>query len=83
MYNSIVWSCILIAGYNCNNLLNRGWNFFWVGPSLKHWFKELEDPQAAAGPSQAFAETSIGQSLLKLEESQRKRLESLFNTKIR
>jgi hypothetical protein len=36
--------------------------------------------QAAAGPSQAFADTPIGQSLLKLDESQRKRLESLFNT---
>ena len=42
---------------------------------VKHWFKEL-DPQA-------FADTPIGQSLLKLDESQRKRLESLFNTKIR
>ena len=21
---------------------------------VKHWFKELDDPQAAAGPSQAF-----------------------------
>ena len=31
----------------------------------------------------AFADTPIGQSLLKLNESQRKRLESLFNTKIR
>jgi hypothetical protein len=41
-------------------------------------FKEL-DPQAA-GLSQAFADTPIGQSLLKLDESQRKRLESLFNT---
>ena len=50
---------------------------------VKHWFKELDDPQAAAGPSQAFADTPIGQSLLKLDESQRKRLESLFNTKIR
>jgi hypothetical protein len=30
-----------------------------------------------------FADTPIGQSLLKLDESQRKRLESLFNTKIR
>jgi hypothetical protein len=50
---------------------------------VKHWFKELDDPQAAAGPSQAFANTPIGQSLLKLDESQRKRLESLFNTKIR
>ena len=49
---------------------------------VKHWFKEL-DPQAAAGHSQAFADTLIGQSLLKLDESQRKRLESLFNTKIR
>ena len=48
---------------------------------VKHWFKEL--PQAAAGHSQAFADTLIGQSLLKLDESQRKRLESLFNTKIR
>ena len=47
---------------------------------VKHWFKELDDPQAAAGPSQAFADTPIGQSLLKLDESQRKRLESLFNT---
>ena len=46
---------------------------------VKHWFKELDDPQAAAGPSQAFADTPIGQSLLKLDESQRKRLESLFN----
>jgi hypothetical protein len=46
---------------------------------VKHWFKELDDPQAA-GPSQAVADTPIGQSLLKLEESQRKRLESLFNT---
>jgi hypothetical protein len=44
---------------------------------VKHWFKEL-DPQAAAGHSQAFADTPIGQSLLKLDESQRKRLESLF-----
>ena len=35
--------------------------------------KELDDPQA-------FADTPIGQSLLKLDESQRKRLESLFNT---
>jgi hypothetical protein len=34
---------------------------------VKHWFKELAD-------------TPIGQSLLKLDESQRKRLESLFNT---
>jgi hypothetical protein len=34
------------------------------------------------GPSQAFADTPIGQSLLKLDESQRKRLESLFNTAI-
>ena len=42
---------------------------------VKHWFKEL-DPQA-------FADTPTGQSLLKLDESQRKRLESLFNTKIR
>ena len=49
---------------------------------VKHWFKEL-DPQAAAGHSQAFADTPIGQSLLKLDESQRKCLESLFNTKIR
>ena len=49
---------------------------------VKHWFKEL-DPQAAAGHSQAFADTLIGQSLLKLDESRRKRLESLFNTKIR
>jgi hypothetical protein len=47
---------------------------------VKHWFKELDDPQAAAGPSRAFADTPIGQSLLKLDESQRKRLESLFNT---
>jgi hypothetical protein len=47
---------------------------------VKHWFKELDDPQAAASPSQAFADTPIGQSLLKLDESQRKRLESLFNT---
>jgi hypothetical protein len=47
---------------------------------VKHWFKELDDPQAVAGPSQAFADTPIGQSLLKLDESQRKRLESLFNT---
>ena len=47
---------------------------------VKHWFKELDDPRAAAGPSQAFADTPIGQSLLKLDESQRKRLESLFNT---
>jgi hypothetical protein len=39
---------------------------------VKHWFKELDDPQAAAGPSQAFADTPIGQSLLKLDESQRK-----------
>ena len=46
---------------------------------VKHWFKELDDPQAAAGPSQAFVDTPIGQSLLKLDESQRKRLESLFN----
>jgi hypothetical protein len=30
---------------------------------VKHWFKELDDPQAAAGPSQAFADTPIGQSL--------------------
>jgi hypothetical protein len=45
---------------------------------VKHWFKEL--PQAAAGHSQAFADTLIGQSLLKLDESQRKRLESLCNT---
>ena len=45
---------------------------------VKHRFKELDDPQAAAGPSQAFADASIGQSLLKLCESQRKRLESLF-----
>jgi hypothetical protein len=37
-------------------------------------------PKAATGPSQAFADTPIGQSLLKLDESQRKRLESLFNT---
>ena len=29
---------------------------------------------------QVFADTPIGQSLLKLDESQRKRLESLFNT---
>ena len=50
---------------------------------VKHWFKELDDPQAGAGSSQAFADTPIGQSLLKLDESQRKRLESLFNTKIR
>jgi hypothetical protein len=47
---------------------------------VKHWFKEFDDPQAAAGPSHAFADTLIGQSLLKLDESQRKRLESLFNT---
>ena len=47
---------------------------------VKHWFKELDDPQAAAGPSHAFADTPIGQSLLKLDESQRKHLESLFNT---
>jgi hypothetical protein len=46
---------------------------------VKHWFKELDDPQAS-GPSQAVADTPIGQSLLKLDESQRKRLESLFNT---
>ena len=46
----------------------------------KHWFKELDDPQAAASPSQAFADTPIGQSLLKLDESQRKRLESLLKT---
>ena len=46
----------------------------------KHWFKELDDPQgqAAAGYSQAFADTSIGQSLLKLDESQRKRLVCLI-----
>ena len=44
---------------------------------------KLLDPQAASGHSQAFADTPIGQSLLKLDESQRKRLESLFNTKIR
>jgi hypothetical protein len=50
--------------------------------SLSVFPKEL-DPQAAAGHSQAFADTLIGQSLLKLDESQRKRLESLFNTKIR
>jgi hypothetical protein len=52
---------------------------------VQHWFKELDDPQAAAGPSQAFADTpilAIGQSLLKLDESQRKRLESLFNTTV-
>jgi hypothetical protein len=47
---------------------------------VKHWFKELDDPQVAAGPSQAFADTPIGQSLLKLDESQRKCLESLFKT---
>jgi hypothetical protein len=41
---------------------------------------ELDDPQADAGPSQAFADTPIGHSLLKLDESQRKHLESLFNT---
>ena len=41
---------------------------------------EPDDPQADADPSQAFADTPIGQSLLKLDESQRKRLESLFNT---
>jgi hypothetical protein len=35
---------------------------------------------STAGPSQAFADTPIGQSLLKLDESQRKRLESLLNT---
>jgi hypothetical protein len=34
---------------------------------VKHWFKELAD-------------TPIGQSLLKLDESQRKHLESFFNT---
>jgi hypothetical protein len=33
-----------------------------------------------AGPSQAFADTPIRQSLLKLDESQRKRRQSLFNT---
>jgi hypothetical protein len=32
-------------------------------------------PKAATDPSQAFADTPIGQSLLKLDESQRKRLE--------
>ena len=32
---------------------------------VKHWFKELDDPQAAAGPSQAFVDTPIGQLLLK------------------
>ena len=47
---------------------------------VKHWFKELDDPQAAAVPSQAFADAPIGQSLLKLDESKRKCLESLFNT---
>ena len=47
---------------------------------VKHWFQELDNPQAAVGPSQAFADTPIGPSLLKLDESQRKRLESLFNT---
>jgi hypothetical protein len=46
---------------------------------VKHWFKELDDPQAAS-PSQAFADTPMGHSLLKLDESQRKGLESLFNT---
>jgi hypothetical protein len=46
-----------------------------LSTKVKHWFKELDDPQAAA-----FADTPIGQSLLKLDESQRKRLESLFNT---
>jgi hypothetical protein len=35
----------------------------------------LDDPQAAAGPLHAFADTPIGQSLLKLDESQRKCLE--------
>ena len=34
-------------------------------------------PKAATGPSQDFADTPIGQSLLKLDESQRKRLESV------
>jgi hypothetical protein len=46
---------------------------------VKHWFKELDYPQAT-GPSQAFADTPIGPSLLKLDESQRKLLESLLNT---
>jgi hypothetical protein len=47
---------------------------------VKHWFMELDDPQANACPSQAFADTPIGQSLFKLDESQRTCLESLFNT---
>jgi hypothetical protein len=42
--------------------------------------QELDAPQAAAIPSQAFADTPTGQSLLKLDESQRKRLESLLKT---
>jgi hypothetical protein len=62
----------------------QGLNIFLGGQEhllcVKHWFKELDDPQAAVGPSQAFADTPIGQSLLKLDESQRKRLESVFNT---
>jgi hypothetical protein len=33
---------------------------------VKHWFKELDDPQAAAGPSQAFADTPIGQHFLRI-----------------
>ena len=36
---------------------------------VKHWFKELDDPQAAAGPSHAYADTPIGQSLLKVGEN--------------
>jgi hypothetical protein len=49
---------------------------------VKHCFKELDDPQAAAALHRpfTFADTPIGQSLLKLDESLRKRLESLLNT---
>ena len=39
---------------------------------VKHWFKKLDNPQAAASPSQAFADTPIGQSLLKLDEMSEK-----------
>jgi hypothetical protein len=45
--------------------------FSFVSLCVKHWFKDLDDPQAAAGPSQAFADTPIGQSLLKLDESEK------------
>jgi hypothetical protein len=53
-------------------------NFF--NPSPVSDLKKLDDPQVAAGPSQAFADTPIGQSLLKLDESQRKRHHTIMTT---